>query len=78
MVMSLSACSSYSEPNVNLKTDGDIHKMSRHEVINAISECQDAGFRPVMIYGRMKVNNRPVGIVLDVTCVPASLKRAKS
>jgi len=70
MALSLSACSSYSEPDVALKTESEIHNMNRHEVINAITECQAAGLRPLMVYGRIRVGGRPSPIVLDVTCAP--------
>ena len=70
MALSLSACSSYSEPNVTVKTDKEIYKLDRHEVINAITQCQDAGLRPLMVYGRIIVGGRPSPVVLDVTCSP--------
>tara|TARA_R110002126_G_scaffold191862_1_gene340025 strand:- start:995 stop:1243 length:249 start_codon:yes stop_codon:yes gene_type:complete len=70
----LPACSSYSEPNVALKTDSEIHNMNRHEVINAISECQAAGLMPLMIYGRIRVGGRPSPVVLDITCAPQRVK----
>jgi hypothetical protein len=72
--LSLSACASNAEPEVSLKTEKEIHSMNRHEVISAITDCQSAGLRPVMIYGRVRVAGRPSPIVLDVTCAPPKEK----
>jgi hypothetical protein len=44
--------------------------MSRLEVMSAITECQTARTRAVMIYGKRKVGGVTRDIVVDVTCAP--------
>lgn len=50
--------------------DKQIYSMSRNEVISAVRECESAGLRAGLIYGKRKVNGFNADIVLDVTCAP--------
>ena len=53
-----------------LKVEKKVYEMSRQQVINAITDCESAGMRPVLIMSKKRVNDFYVDIVLDVTCAP--------
>ena len=41
-----------------------------NEVINGIEDCKAVDLRPVLIHARRKINNRPVPMVVEVSCAP--------
>tara|TARA_R110000751_G_scaffold242609_1_gene342946 strand:+ start:320 stop:559 length:240 start_codon:yes stop_codon:yes gene_type:complete len=65
----LSACSS-GMPNTEVIAEKKIYSMTRGEVINGIEDCKAVDLRPVLIHTRRKINNRPVPVVIDVSCAP--------
>jgi hypothetical protein len=68
--LSLTACSSYSPPNVSLETDKQAFHMSRAQVILGITECEDAGTRPVVITAKRRINGVMSDVPVEVTCNP--------
>jgi hypothetical protein len=64
----LSACSGI--PNTKVIVEKKIYSMTRNEVINGIEDCKAVDLRPVLIHTRRKINNRPVPVVIDVSCAP--------
>jgi len=59
-------------PNTQLIVEDEMHILDRQEVINAIEDCKSARLRPVLFYGRRKINDRPIPVIVDVTCAPRS------
>jgi len=57
-------------PDSALIVDKEVSPMSRAEVISAVSECESAGMRPLVINAKRKVSNQMTPTVVDVTCVP--------
>jgi hypothetical protein len=51
-------------------TEKNIYSLSRNEVINGIEDCKAVDLRPVLIHARRKINNRPVPMVVEVSCAP--------
>ena len=71
VVSALVGCSSNKEPYVttqNLLMDRNIQPLSRGEQIDAIKDCQEAGLRPRVIYGKRQVNGYSAETVIDVIC----------
>jgi hypothetical protein len=68
----LAGCSSSKDvPHVtvqNLIMDRNIQPLSRGEQIDAIKDCQEAGLRPRVIYGKRLVNGYSTETVIDVLC----------
>lgn len=64
----LTACSGI--PNTKVITEKSIYSLSRNEVINGIEDCKAVDLRPVLIHARRKINNRPVPMVVEVSCAP--------
>ena len=64
----LSACSGI--PNTKVITEKNIYSLSRNEVINGIEDCKAVDLRPVLFHARRKINNRPVPMVVEVSCAP--------
>ena len=58
--------------NITLKMDEEIEVMSRHEVINAIEDCNAVNLRPIMIYSRLRINGHKTPVIIDITCAPRS------
>lgn len=71
-VIALVGCGSQSTPykEQNLVIDRNIPAMSRNEVINAITDCENNGTRAVMIYGKRSINGYTADVVVDITCAP--------
>jgi uncharacterized protein YcfL len=69
-LLSLTACSSYNPPNVSLETDKQAFHMSRAQVILGITECEDAGTRPVVITAKRRINGVMSDVPVEVTCNP--------
>ena len=70
-VGALVGCSSNKEPQVtaqNLVMDKNIQPLSCSEQIDAIKDCQEAGLRPRVIYGKRLVNGYSTETVIDVLC----------
>jgi hypothetical protein len=71
-VSALAGCSSNKDvPYVtvqNLIMDRNIQPLSRGEQIDAIKDCQEAGLRPRVIYGKRLVNGYTTETVIDVIC----------
>ena len=71
-VSALAGCSSNKDvPHVtvqNLIMDRNIQPLSRGEQIDAIKDCQEAGLRPRVIYGKRLVNGYSIETVIDVRC----------
>jgi hypothetical protein len=71
-VSALAGCSSNKDvPHVtvqNLIMDRNIQPLSRGEQIDAIKDCQEAGLRPRVIYGKRLVNGYSTETVIDVIC----------
>lgn len=72
----LGACSSSQHldtsniPETKLMVEKELPQMSRHQVIHAVTECQESGLRPVMIMSRRKINGFLSDVPVDVTCSP--------
>jgi len=69
-LLSLTACSSFEPPNVSLETDKQAFHMSRQQVILGITECEDAGTRPVVITAKRRINGVMSDVPVEVTCNP--------
>ena len=69
-LLSLTACSSFEPPNVSLETDKQAFHMSRAQVILGITECEDAGTRPVVITAKRRINGVMSDVPVEVTCNP--------
>ena len=69
-LLSLTACSSFEPPNVSLETDKQAFHMSRAQVILGITECEDAGTRPVVITAKRRINGVTTDMPVEVTCNP--------
>jgi len=71
-VGALAGCSSNKDvPYVtsqNLIMDKNIQPLSRGEQIDAIKDCQEAGLRARVIYGKRYVNGYSTETVIDVLC----------
>ena len=52
----------------NLIMDKNIQPLTRGEQIDAIKDCQEAGLRPRVIYGKRLVNGYSTETVIDVLC----------
>ena len=52
----------------NLIMDRNIQPLTRGEQIDAIKDCQEAGLRPRVIYGKRLVNGYTTETVIDVIC----------
>jgi uncharacterized protein YcfL len=52
----------------NLVMDRNIQPLSRGEQIDAIKDCQEAGLRARVIYGKRLVNGYSTETVIDVLC----------
>jgi len=59
-----------SEPNMPLKLDKEIRRMSREEIIVAIQECKEADLRPLAVRIPAKINNFETKVIVDVICGP--------
>ena len=68
--LALAACSSFEPPNVSLETDKQAFHMSRAQVILGITECEDAGTRPVVINAKRRINGVMSDVPVEVTCNP--------
>ena len=68
--LALTACGSSSPPNVSLETDKQAFHMTRQAVILGITECEDAGTRPVVITAKRKINGVTSDVPVEVTCNP--------
>jgi uncharacterized protein YcfL len=66
----LAACSSFEPPNVSLETDKQAFHMSRQQVILGITECEEAGTRPVVITAKRRINGIMSDVPVEVTCNP--------
>ena len=69
-LLSLTACSSFEPPNVSLETDKQAIHMSRAQVILGITECEEAGTRPVVITAKRRINGVMSDVPVEVTCNP--------
>ena len=69
-LLSLTACSSFEPPNVSLETDKQAFHMSRAQVLLGITECEDAGTRPVVITAKRRINGVMSDVPVEVTCNP--------
>jgi hypothetical protein len=69
-LLSLTACTSFTPPNVSLETDKQAFHMSRAQVILGITECEDAGTRPVVITAKRRINGVMSDVPVEVTCNP--------
>jgi hypothetical protein len=58
------------EPNMALKLDSEIRRMSREEIIIAIQECEEADLRPLALKVPAKINNFETKVIVDVICGP--------
>jgi len=71
-VSALAGCASNKDvPYVtsqNLIMDKNIQPLSRGEQIDAIKDCQEAGLRARVIYGKRYVNGYSTETVIDVLC----------
>jgi hypothetical protein len=67
----LAGCSSGPQyPKQQLLIDSHVSAMSRHEVINAIHDCESNGMRAVMMTAKKSVNGHITDVISDVTCAP--------
>ena len=58
------------EPNMALKLEQEIRRMSREEIIIAIQECEEADLRPLALKVPAKINNFETKVIVDVICGP--------
>jgi apolipoprotein N-acyltransferase len=58
------------EPNMPLKLDSEVRRMSREEIIVAIQECKEADLRPLALKVPAKINNFETKVIVDVICGP--------
>lgn len=58
------------EPNMPLKLEAEIRRMSREEIIIAIQECEEADLRPLAMKVPAKINNFETKVIVDVICGP--------
>ena len=68
MTLFLAACSTTA--NQTLILDKEVNAMSRNQVINAITECEENGTRALMLFAKRKINGITADVVVDVTCAP--------
>lgn len=68
MMLFLAGCSTTA--NQTLIIDKEVNAMSRTEVINAITECEENGTRALMLFAKRKINGVTADVVVDVTCAP--------
>lgn len=68
--LALVGCSSFDPPNVSLETDKQAFHMSRAQVILGITECEEAGTRPVVITAKRRINGINSDVPVEVTCNP--------
>lgn len=68
--LALAACNSFEPPHVNLETDKQAFHMTRAQVILGITECEEAGTRPVVITAKRKINGITSDVPVEVTCNP--------
>ena len=68
IVLFLAACSTTG--NQTLILDKEVSAMSRNEVINAITQCEENGTRALMLFAKRKINGITADVVVDVTCAP--------
>jgi protein involved in sex pheromone biosynthesis len=68
IVLFLAACST--NGNQTLILDKEVSAMSRNEVINAITQCEENGTRALMLFAKRKINGVTADVVVDVTCAP--------
>ena len=71
--LALAACGTnnlFEPPNVSLETDKQAFHMSRQQVILGITECEDAGTRPVVITAKRRINGVMSDVPVEVTCNP--------
>ena len=68
MTLFLTACSTTA--NQTLILDKEVNAMSRNQVINAITECEENGTRALMLFAKRKINGITADVVVDVTCAP--------
>lgn len=68
IVLFLAACSTHGEQTLIL--DKEVNAMSRNEVINAITQCEENGTRALMLFAKRKINGVTADVVVDVTCAP--------
>jgi|APGre2960657373_1045057.scaffolds.fasta_scaffold453949_1 hypothetical protein len=64
------ASSSYYGKETQLHVPKRTQPMGRQEVIQAITDCESAMTRPVLIMGKQRINDWDTDIVLNVTCAP--------
>ena len=69
--LALTACSSFDPPpHVSLETDKQAYHMNRQAVILGITECEEAGTRPVIITAKRRINGIMSDVPVEVTCHP--------
>ena len=71
--LALVACGTtnlFEPPNVSLETDKQAFHMSRQQVILGITECEEAGIRPVVITAKRRINGVMSDVPVEVTCNP--------
>ena len=69
-VSAVGCSSSYYGSETKLYVPKRAQPMGRQEVIQAITDCESAMTRPVLIMGKQRVNDWDTDIVLNVTCAP--------
>lgn len=62
--------SSYYGTETKLFVPKRTQPMGRQEVIQAITDCEAAMTRPILIMGKQRINDWDTDIVLNVTCAP--------
>jgi hypothetical protein len=50
--------------------DKQIQSMGRSEVIDAIKQCEASGLRPILVFGKRKINGFSAETIVDVNCGP--------
>jgi hypothetical protein len=70
IIAALLASAALSACTTPVVEDKEIGYMSRQEVSEAITECEDAGQRAALTYTKADWRGKKVPVVVDVQCTP--------
>lgn len=73
LLLVLTGCAQMSKseaPDQKLIIDDKVQPMGRHEVIDAVRQCETSGLRAIPLYAKRKINGYTVETVVEVTCGP--------
>lgn len=73
LLLALTGCAQMGKneaPDQKLIIDDKVQPMGRHEVIDAVRQCETSGLRAIPLYAKRKINGYTVETVVEVTCGP--------